>query len=64
MTNDPVVAADGITYERSSIEDWFKKSKARGGGIYSPVHGTEIKSLILTPNISVRNMARAFKDEK
>ena len=29
MTNDPVVAADGITYERSSIEDWFKKSKAK-----------------------------------
>ena len=64
MTNDPVVAADGVTYERSSIEDWFKKSKAKGGGICSPVHGTELKSLILTPNISVRNMARAFKDEK
>ena len=29
MTNDPVVAADGITYERASIEDWFQKSKAK-----------------------------------
>jgi len=29
MTNDPVLAADGITYERVSIEDWFKKSKAK-----------------------------------
>jgi len=29
MTNDPVVAADGITYERASIEDWFKKSKVK-----------------------------------
>ena len=29
MTNDPVVAADGITYERESIEDWFEKSKAK-----------------------------------
>ena len=29
MTEDPVVASDGITYERSSIEDWFKKSKAK-----------------------------------
>jgi len=64
MTNDPVVAADGITYERLSIEDWFKKSKAKGNVIFSPVHGTEIKSLILTPNISLRNMARAFKDKK
>ena len=29
MTKDPVVAADGITYERVSIEDWFEKSKAK-----------------------------------
>ena len=29
MTDDPVVAADGITYERESIEDWFQKSKAK-----------------------------------
>jgi len=63
MTNDPVVAADGITYERSSIEDWFKKSKAKGSSIYSPVHGTEMDSLALMPNIGIRNMARAFKDE-
>jgi len=64
MTNDPVVAADGITYERVSIEDWFQKSKTKGSVIYSPVHGTEMESLVLMPNISVRNMARAFKDNK
>jgi len=29
MTNDPVVAADGITYERASIEDWIQKSEAK-----------------------------------
>ena len=64
MSNDPVVAADGITYERESIEDWFQKSNEKGSIIYSPVHGTEMKSLILTPNIGTRNMARAFKDER
>ena len=63
MANDPVVAADGITYERASIEDWFKKNKAKGSAIYSPVHGTEMESLILIPNIGTRNMARAFKDK-
>jgi len=62
MTNDPVVAADGITYERASIKDWFKKSKAKGNIIYSPVHGTKLKNLALTPNIGTRNMARAFKE--
>jgi len=64
MTIDPVLAADGVTYERASIEDWFKKSKAKGNIIYSPVHGTEMESLTLMPNISVRNMARAFKEKK
>ena len=64
MTNDPVLAADGITYERSSIEDWFKKSKAKGSVVYSPVHGTEMESMVLMPNIGIRNMARAFKDKK
>ena len=29
MTNDPVVAADGITYERASIEDWIQKSEVK-----------------------------------
>lgn len=65
MTNDPVVAADGITYELASIEDWFQKSMEKGSVIYPPVHVWHLmKSLILTPNIGTRNMARAFKDEK
>jgi len=59
MTNDPVVAADGITYERASIEDWFSKSEDKND-VNSPVHGTKMPSLTLTPNISVRNMARAL----
>jgi len=29
MTNEPVLAADGIMYERAPIEDWFQKSKAK-----------------------------------
>ncbi len=29
MTNDPVLAADGVTYERSSIQEWFEKSKTK-----------------------------------
>jgi len=85
MTNDPVVAADGITYERASIEDWFTKSKAKireaqgrmkqnphseadqrvvDNGVCSPVHGTKVENLVLVPNISLRNMARAYKEEK
>ena len=85
MVHDPVVAADGITYERASIEDWFQKSMAKyyeaqekmnqnthndadqrvvSNGICSPVHGKKLKNLTLVPNISMRNMARAYKENR
>ena len=28
LTNDPVIAADGHTYERTAIEEWFQKQQA------------------------------------
>ena len=83
MTKDPVVAADGITYERASIEDWFEKSKAKisearekftnnqqsesdqrvvDTGICSPVYGSKLENLILVSNISLRNVARTYKE--
>ena len=34
MTNDPVVASDGITYERANIEGWFRKQLDKGGGTF------------------------------
>ena len=85
MTNDPVLAADGITYERAPIEDWFQKSMAKfhnaqenlkknpfsepdqrvaKAGICSPVHGTRMNSLALTPNLGVRNMCRTWKERQ
>lgn len=33
MMSDPVVAADGVTYERESIHKWFQKHNT------SPVRG-------------------------
>jgi len=85
MTDDPVVAADGITYERESIEDWFQKSKAKiseaqdrllmnnpqsesdqrvvNNGVCSPVYGSKLENLIVTPNTGIRNMARAYKEK-
>jgi len=85
MTVDPVLAADGITYERSCIENWFQKTNYRiqmaqenlkwnplserdqkvvENGIRSPAYGTMMMNLVLTPNTSVRNMARAYKERK
>ena len=84
MTEDPVLAADGVTYERSAIENWFHNQVAQlkmaeeqlranphlrreqeliQRGICSPLYGTPIRNLNLTPNTSVRNMARAHREE-
>ncbi|KAL7533785.1 hypothetical protein ACHAXR_005447, partial [Thalassiosira sp. AJA248-18] len=59
MTVDPVLAADGVTYERAFIENWFQTNMANiqmGRGIRSPSYGTTMKNLTLTPNTSIRNM--------
>ena len=83
MTEDPVLAADGVTYERAAIENWFHNQVAQlrmsqeqlmanphlpreqelvWNGISSPLYGTAIPNLHLTPNTSVLNMARAHKE--
>ncbi|KAL7480954.1 hypothetical protein ACHAW6_006632 [Cyclotella cf. meneghiniana] len=82
MTVDPVLAADGVTYERSAIENWFHQQVALlkmaqeqlksnphllreqeiiKFGIRSPLYGTPMSDLFLTPNTSVRKMARAHE---
>ena len=30
MTEDPVLASDGVTYERHSIESWFQNRMTKG----------------------------------
>lgn len=47
---DPVLAMDGLTYEREAIEEWLKN---RGT---SPGHGGVLSSKVLVPNISVRQL--------
>lgn len=51
---DPVVAADGYTYERSSIERWFSDGKRT-----SPHTGAVLPNKILIPNMDLRK----FKEE-
>ncbi len=83
MINDPVIAADSVTYERASIEAWFQKKESDirqaydrlranphlvqertiiENGITSPVYNLTLPNLTLTPNMSIRNMARDFNE--
>lgn len=55
IMEDPVIASDGITYNRSEIEEWFKKHHT------SPKTGEILKSKGLIPNISIRNAIEEWK---
>jgi hypothetical protein len=55
IMEDPVIASDGITYNRSEIEELFKKHDT------SPKTGEILKSKNLIPNISIRNAIEEWK---
>ena len=44
---DPVIAADGHTYERDAVEKWLQRSSA------SPVTGFKLASKELLPNLAI-----------
>jgi len=47
---DPVVAADGHTYERSALERWFKNHNL------SPLTGTELNTKVTYNNYTLRSI--------
>jgi hypothetical protein len=58
MTVDPVVAADGYTYERDAITNWFATAPTSSGTAISPMTQEPLRSFEVTPNVTVRTMAR------
>jgi WD40 repeat protein len=53
---DPVIAADGFSYERSSISKWIDSCSQQGKTVISPMSGEPLASLHLLPNHSLRTM--------
>ena len=53
---DPVMAADGFTYERAAIADWLARGNAT-----SPMTGAGLESTALVPNLAVRSAAAVVK---
>jgi hypothetical protein len=53
VMRDPVITADGQTYERAEIEKWFAL-----GNRTSPLTGEELPSTNLLPNIVLRTVIR------
>ena len=57
IMKNPVVAADGRSYERAAIKKWFKKHST------SPTTNLPI-SKILYPNIQLKNLIEFYNDNK
>ncbi len=61
LMHDPVVAADGHTYERHEIESWIRSSE--GNQVRSPMTSQVFEYLMLVPNHSMRKMIiKALED--
>lgn len=55
--NDPVVAFDGFTYDRSFIEDWFRKND------HSPTTGSKLPTKELIPNNSLKRVLHLMRED-
>ena len=56
VMTDPVIAADGNTYERAAIVEWLETHDT------SPLNNDPLPSKALIPNNSVMKMIRDWKD--
>lgn len=57
IMTDPVVASDGNTYERHTIETWIIENTT------SPLTGLQLRSFELYPNLYLKKLIEDFKDE-
>jgi hypothetical protein len=58
VMENPVVAEDGFTYEKVSIEKWFRDKRT------SPATGAALSSTHLIPNHSLKSQINQWKEKK
>ena len=61
LMRDPVIAADGHTYERAQIEQWIR---VRGDGAVSPKTGFPLAHSNLVPNHTVKSLINSAVEAK
>ncbi|CAK8697417.1 unnamed protein product [Clavelina lepadiformis] len=59
IMSNPVIAADGFTYERRMIEAWFLK-----GNVTSPLSNKQLTNKKLTPNQTLRSLIEEFREKR
>lgn len=61
VMTDPVIASDGHSYERSSIELWFKNCRTKGFALTSPMTNALLDNGNLTMNHALRSLIDTAK---
>lgn len=56
MMNDPVICADGHSYEREAITEWLQQSRS------SPKTNLELPNRRLIPNVALRAAIEGFRE--
>ncbi|KAJ1447323.1 hypothetical protein M885DRAFT_426907, partial [Pelagophyceae sp. CCMP2097] len=58
VMSEPVFAADGFTYERACIEQWFGRGKST-----SPTTNAQLPHIHLVPNHAMRSAIQTFLED-
>ena len=58
IMKDPVICADGNSYERCEIENWFKKNNT------SPLTGLKLRNTHLIPNNTLKRAIIQYQEQK
>ncbi len=63
LLTDPIIASDGITYQKAALEAYAAEAQAAGEMLRSPVTGEPIASIFF-PNVAVRRLVEQYADAK
>ena len=58
LMRDPVMCADGHSYERSNIENWLKRSKC------SPKTGLDLDNTVLISSLNLKIIIEAYRSSR
>ncbi len=61
---DPVVTADGQTYERDAIEKWLSRQRTRELPCTSPLTGEPLADTKLVPNVALRGLIQQLLERQ
>ncbi|PNW84408.1 hypothetical protein CHLRE_03g144344v5 [Chlamydomonas reinhardtii] len=64
LMEDPVVAADGFTYERAAIAEWMSRGAVGGRTPRSPLTNLPFEHRTVLPNRAVKSQINSWREEQ